>query len=161
MRLPVAGTIARGRLLHDQHYSLGYLTNDGTPQGTVTEFVTSLPSQLAGEAEALINRGQQRYGIYCAVCHGASGAGDGPVNQRALELKESKWVPATNLMTQMIRDRAEGQLFQAITDGVRSMPSYGAQIAVRDRWAIVAYLRQLQASQPVAAEPTPMPAPKT
>jgi mono/diheme cytochrome c family protein len=157
MRLPVSGTIARGRLTHDQPYSLGYLTSDGTPQGTVTEFVKSLPSQLAEEGESLIARGKQRYGIYCALCHGATGAGDGPVNQRALELKETKWVPATNLMTQMIRDRADGQLFQAITDGVRNMPSYGAQISPRDRWAIVAYVRQMQATQPVAKEPASPP----
>ncbi len=72
------------------------------------------------------------------------------MNQRALELKEAKWVPATNLMTQEIRDRAAGQLFQAIRDGVRNMPSYGAQITPHDRWAIVAYLRELQSTSPVA-----------
>jgi len=72
-----------------------------------------------------------------------------------LELKESKWVPPTNLLTQMIRDRSDGQLFQAVTDGVRSMPSYGSQIPVQDRWAIVAYIRQLQESLPVAPEPVP------
>ena len=49
--------------------------------------------------------------------------------------------------------RADGQLFQAITDGVRNMPSYGSQIPARNRWAIVAYVRQLQRTQPVAPEP--------
>jgi mono/diheme cytochrome c family protein len=153
MRLPVEGTIARGSLTHDQHYSLGYLTSDGTESGTVTQFVSSLPPQLADQGESLVARGKQRYDIYCGVCHGPQGAGDGPVNQRAIELKETKWVPASNLLTQMIRDRADGQIFQAISDGVRSMPSYGSQIPPRDRWSIVAYVRQLQRTQPVAPEP--------
>lgn len=153
MRLPVEGTIARNRLQHDQHWSLGYFTSDGTRSSAVTHFATELPQQVQCELGELVERGENRYTIYCLVCHGPQGGGDGPVNQRAIELKETKWVPATNLMTQMVRDRADGQLFQAITDGVRNMPSYGAQISVRDRWAIVAYLRTLQANQPVAPEP--------
>ncbi len=153
MRLPVEGTILRGGLMHDQHFALGYLTNDGTPTGVVTEFVKSLPPQLSSDVDALTERGRNRFSIYCATCHGSVGAGDGPTHLRAIELKETKWVPATNLLTQMIRDREDGQLFQAITDGVRNMPSYGSQIPPRDRWAIVAYLRQLQRTQPVAPEP--------
>jgi hypothetical protein len=115
MRLPVEGTIARGHLTQDQHFALGYLTNDGTSAGTVTEFVKSLPPQLADHRESLQARGRDRFSIYCATCHGPLGAGDGPVSQRAIELKETKWVPATNLLTQMVRDRADGQLFQAPT----------------------------------------------
>ena len=155
MRLPVEGTIFRGGLTHDQHFALGYLTSDGTSSGTVTEFVKSLPSQLANEVESLTERGGNRFSIYCATCHGSMGAGDGPTHQRAIELKETKWVPATNLLTQSIRDRADGQLFQAIADGVRNMPSYGSQIPQRDRWAIVAFVRQLQRTQPIAPEPAP------
>lgn len=153
MRLPVEGTIARGRVQHNQHLALGYLTVDGTKSSAVTQFVSTLPPELTDDMPALLARGQDRYGIYCAVCHGNQGQGDGPVNLRALELKETKWVPATNLMTQMVRDRADGQLFQALTDGVRNMPSYGAQISTRDRWAIVAYVRQLQDNLPVAPDP--------
>ncbi|MEX1027605.1 MAG: hypothetical protein WD049_06310, partial [Candidatus Paceibacterota bacterium] len=104
MRVPVEGTIARGRLLHDQHFALGYLTSDGTTSGAVTEFATSFPRQLEDEQASLVARGRDRYAIYCGVCHGSSGTGDGPVNQRALELKETNWVPATNLLTQMIHD---------------------------------------------------------
>lgn len=155
MRLPVEGTIFRGGLRHDQHYELGYLTSDGTSAGTVTEFVMSLPAQWANEVEPLTERGRDRYSIYCATCHGSMGAGDGPTHQRAIELKETKWVPATNLLTQAIRDRADGQLFQAITDGVRNMPGYGSQVPQRDRWAIVAFVRQLQRTQPIAPEPAP------
>lgn len=145
MRQPIEGTLARGHLHHDAHFFDGF-----TQQATEgIQFVTTFPDQVAVNA-TLIARGQDRYQIYCALCHGASGTGDGLVNQRALELKEAKWVPATNLMTQEIRDRANGQLYQAIRDGVRNMPSYGAQIPPQDRWAIVAYLRELQSTSPVA-----------
>jgi mono/diheme cytochrome c family protein len=153
MRLPIEGTIARGRLVSDQHLVLGYCTSDGTKASAVTEFAKELPESLRQDLESLVSRGENRYMVYCAVCHGTLGKGDGVINQRAIELKEAKWVPATNLLTQMIRDRADGQLFQAISDGVRSMPSYGAQISVRDRWAIVAFLRKLQRENPVAEEP--------
>lgn len=146
MRQPVEGTIARGRLQHDEHFFHGYTTDR---QSGAIQFVSVQPPQLTVD-KAFVGRGHGRYQIYCAVCHGNSGDGNGLVNQRAIELKEAKWVPATNLMTQEIRDRVDGQIFQAIRDGVRNMPSYKSQIDPRDRWAIVAYLRHLQASSPVA-----------
>ncbi len=155
MRLPVEGTIARGALSHDQHFRLGYLTSDGTKEGRVTEFAKSLPPQLTQKQEWLVARGQDRYAIYCAPCHGTQGEGNGPISLRAIELKETKWVPVTNLLSQSIRNRADGQLFQAISDGVRNMPSYGAQIPPQDRWAIVTYVRQLQSTLPIAPEILP------
>jgi mono/diheme cytochrome c family protein len=156
MRQPIEGTIARGMLEHDQEYLLGYVTLDGTRASSPTRFVAALPERLSADSN-LLNRGRERFGIYCAPCHGVEGAGNGPINQAAMALKEGKWVAATNLMTQMIRERADGQLFQAISDGVRSMPSYRSQISVRDRWAIVAYVRELQQTLPVAAEPQALP----
>lgn len=159
MRLPIDGTIARGRRMHDQHLTLGYFTDDGTPGGKPTEFVKSLPPLWEHQEEKWLPRGKDRYTIYCGLCHGSQGAGDGPISQRAMELPESKWVPPTNLLTQTIRDRLDGQLFQAISDGVRTMPSYGSLLPVEDRWAIVAYVRELQKTQPVAPEPIPAGAP--
>ncbi len=150
-RAPIEGTLARGKLQHDQAYFGGYTTD---AQSGAIQFVSALPPQVTDD-DALLARGKGRYQIYCAVCHGTSGTGDGLVNLRAIELKETKWVPATNLMTQEIRDRADGQIFQAIRDGVRNMPSYKSQIDVRDRWAIVAYLRTLQAQSPIAPAATP------
>lgn len=154
MRQPIEGTIARGKLEHDQEYLLGYVTQDGTRSSPPIRFVTALPERLPQD-NALLSRGRERFGIYCAPCHGSQGAGDGQVNQAAIALKEGKWVPATNLLSQMVRDRADGQLFQAISDGVRSMPSYGSQISVRDRWAIVAFVRDLQQTLPTAADSEP------
>jgi mono/diheme cytochrome c family protein len=156
MRTQVEGTIARGHLQHDQHYFDGYTTLAAEGGNGAIQFVTTQPPQLTVD-EAFISRGRNRYQIHCVVCHGDSGAGDGLVNQRAIELKEAKWVPATNLLTQLIRDRADGQIFQAIRDGVRNMPSYGSQIEPRDRWAIVAYVRHLQATLPVAPPPVVAP----
>lgn len=151
MRQPVEGTIARGHLNLDQPFFNGFTTNrDG-----VIEFVNSIPPQVSVD-DLLLERGRERYGIYCALCHGDSGDGTGPVNRVAIERKEPKWVPATNLLTQDIRDRADGQIFQAIRDGVRNMPSYKSQIAPRDRWAIVAHLRKLQATSPVAPPTNPV-----
>jgi mono/diheme cytochrome c family protein len=150
MRQPVAGTIARGQLQVDDHYFRGFtiVRNSETGQEKI-EFATTLPPQLSSEAD-LLGRGRQQFEIFCSLCHGSDGLGNGPINRRAVELQEPKWVPATNLMTQEIRDRADGQIFQAISDGVRNMPSYASQIKPRERWAIVAYLRGLQARSPVA-----------
>ncbi|HPS79276.1 MAG TPA: cytochrome c, partial [Thermoanaerobaculaceae bacterium] len=92
-------------------------------------------------------RGRQRYEIYCSPCHGLSGFGDGPVSKRAEALAEGTWVPPSSLHTDQSRGLALGQIFDTIFHGVRNMPSYGAQIDVHDRWAIVAYVRALQRSQ--------------
>ncbi len=146
MRQPIEGTIARGKLQHDARFYDGYMTDETS--GAI-QFISNFPSQVIVD-EPLLARGKQRFQIYCSVCHGDSGTGDGPVNLRAIELKETKWVPASNLMTQEIRDRADGQVYQAIRDGVRNMPSYKSQIDPRDRWAIVAYVRNVQANSPVA-----------
>ena len=151
MRQPIEGTIARGKLEHDQEYLLGYVTQDGTRASAPIGFAAGLPERLLQD-DKLLPRGRERFGIYCAPCHGSQGAGDGRVNQAAVALKEGKWVPATNLLTQTIRDRADGQLFQAISDGVRGMPRYDSQISVSDRWAIVAHVRDLQRTLPVAAD---------
>ncbi|RMF38783.1 MAG: hypothetical protein D6753_15230 [Planctomycetota bacterium] len=155
----VEGTVARGELFADDHYYLGYQRRvvDGVEQ---IEFFDGLPAQLAA-TERLVERGRNRFQIYCALCHGDQGAGDGPIHQRAAKIQETKWVPPTNLLTQQIRDRQDGQLFQAISDGVRNMPAYRSQISVHDRWAIVAYVRRLQRELPVAPEPQPVNQPRS
>ncbi|MDP1561916.1 MAG: cytochrome c [Pirellulaceae bacterium] len=152
MRLPVEGTVSRGNDRRDDHWQRGLVYASSDPNSSY-EFAQQFPVGLTIDGEFL-KRGQQRYEIYCSVCHGVDGLGNGPVNRRAVELKEAKWVPATNLMTQEIRDRRDGQLVQAIRDGVRNMPAYRNQIDARDRWAIVAWVRQLQANSPVATPET-------
>lgn len=105
---------------------------------------TSLP--VAADAK-LLARGRERFGIYCAPCHGVAGYGDGLVANRAKDLQETNWVPPASLHDPLVRGRALGQLFDTVRNGVRTMPAYGRQLSVQDSWAVVAYVRALQRSQ--------------
>ena len=150
MRLPIQGTVARGKLQEDDHFYRGY---QRTAAGEV-QFYDSLPPQVKLNP-TLLKRGQERFNIYCSVCHGVDGYGNGPINARAVERQESKWVLPANLVADQIRARSDGHLFNTITNGIRNMAGYGSQIPPEDRWAIVAYVRALQLSQnaPPAAVP--------
>lgn len=105
--------------------------------------------------DALLRDGRTQFNIHCAVCHGKSGYGNGLVSQRALALEQGTWVPPTSIHSPHLLDQPDGQLFNSITNGVRKMPAYGHQIAPRERWAIVAYLRAMQRSQNAAIEDVP------
>ena len=89
---------------------------------------------------ALLHRGEDRYNIYCSPCHGPLGDGDGMIHRRGF------WIPA-NLHTERLRTVPPGYLYQVVANGYGAMPEYKDQIPVRDRWAIVAYLRALQLSR--------------
>ncbi|HEY5895423.1 MAG TPA: cytochrome c [Chthoniobacterales bacterium] len=88
----------------------------------------------------LILRGQQRFQINCAVCHGATGGGNGITTQYGL-------VGVVNLQDKRIRDMADGQIYNTIVHGKNTMMPYGDKLNIRDRWAIVSYIRALQRSQ--------------
>lgn len=90
---------------------------------------------------ALLERGDERYNIHCAICHGATGMGNGVVQNLA------NWATVANLQDDRIRTMPDGQIFNTITNGKNTMGAYGPNIAVEDRWAIVAYLRALHRSQ--------------
>jgi len=145
MRLPVAGTVPQGRPGIDAHLNLGVV--DG-------EWATVLPPSIEITPEFL-TRGQNRFDIYCAVCHGADGSGNGMIDARVQELLESNpqeiqqtsWVAPANYHTDQVRSRPVGHIFNTITNGIRNMPPYGKQLSVEDRWAVVAYVRALQRSQ--------------
>jgi mono/diheme cytochrome c family protein len=94
--------------------------------------------------ESLVRRGQNRFDIFCAPCHGLDGYGDGPVAKRADALQEGTWVPPSSYHTDLVRQRPVGFIFNTITHGIRNMPAYGPQIPVADRWAIVSYVRELR-----------------
>ena len=145
-RPPVPGTVPVGHARLDDHLYRG------VAGGTWAE---SFPFTLTPE---VVQRGRERYGIYCAMCHGLSGAGDGIVHARALRLQEGTWTPPSNLHDQVVVERPVEHLFNTITNGIRNMPAYGSQLPERDRWAIVAYVRALQRSQraPVEDVPTEM-----
>lgn len=88
----------------------------------------------------VLNRGQERFQIFCSMCHGAEGKGDGMVVRRGYRQPPS-------YHTAQLRSAPVGHFFDVITNGWGSMPNYAAQIPVRDRWAIVAYIRALQFSR--------------
>ena len=134
-RPPVVGTVARGQLAEDDGFNLGL--RDG-------KWVEAFPVPVTA---SLLKRGSERFQIYCAPCHGLAGAGDGIVAVRADRLQEGTWVPPSSLHAGTVLARPVGHLFNSITNGVRTMPSYGSQIPVSDRWAIVAYVRALQRSR--------------
>jgi mono/diheme cytochrome c family protein len=137
MRQPVEGTIARGRLDFDTHYT----------QGLIGEAYAETFPDRVDVTHDLLSRGAQRYGIYCAPCHGLSGYGDGMVARRADRLQQGTWVPPSSFHVEPASTRPVGHIFNTITNGIRTMPSYGSQIEVEDRWAIVAYVKALQRSQ--------------
>jgi mono/diheme cytochrome c family protein len=99
--------------------------------------------------EALVRRGQERFNIYCSVCHDRSGSGQGLVLQRAQVASPVAFnykVPHLATEQRLVTSR-DGYLFQVITLGQGTMPAYGHQIPAKDRWAIVHYLRVLQNRQ--------------
>ena len=114
--------------------------------GTATDNTPWLKQIPVPVDEDLVYRGQQQFNIYCAVCHGRNGAGQGLVHQRALRIAATNWIPPSSLHDPTLYDDqyADGKLFSTITNGIRKMPGYGSQIKVMDRWAIVAYVRALQ-----------------
>lgn len=128
-RLAPAGTVARGALRQDRVLHTGTL-DDST-------FASELPLALTRE---MLERGRERYGIFCAVCHDATGAGRGMVVRRGFKQPASFHEPR-------LRSEPVGYFFDVITNGFATMPGYAAQIGAHDRWAIVAYIRALQLSQ--------------
>ncbi|MCA9004701.1 MAG: cytochrome c, partial [Planctomycetaceae bacterium] len=106
-------------------------------------WVTEFPMPVT---DKMMARGKERYKIYCSVCHGLSGEGDGLVSLRAMELQQGTWIRPASYYTDNVRNQPVGRLFHTISNGVRKMPGYSAQIPPEDRWAIVLYLRALQKS---------------
>tara|TARA_Y100000590_G_C15628562_1_gene980291 strand:- start:521 stop:1084 length:564 start_codon:yes stop_codon:yes gene_type:complete len=133
MRTPPEGTIPRGYL--DDNTTLYYGKNN---KG---DFVDKV-SDVINVDELFIRRGQDRYNIYCSVCHGYTGDGNGLVAQN----DEYPLIP-TSIHSETLDDKTDGYFFDIITNGVRNMPGYSHQINIEDRWAIVAYLKALRLSR--------------
>jgi mono/diheme cytochrome c family protein len=98
---------------------------------------TGIPLPVTAE---LMQRGKDRYQIFCAVCHGASGGGNGVAGQYGL-------VAIASYHQDRLREMADGEIYNTIVHGKNTMLGYGSKIPVDDRWAIVAYVRALQAAQ--------------
>ena len=106
---------------------------------------TGIPMPVTAE---LMQRGQERYTIFCGVCHGASGGGNGVAGQYGL-------VAIASLHQDRLREMADGEIYNTITMGKNTMLGYGSKIPVDDRWAIVAYVRALQAAQTATINDVP------
>jgi len=178
-RLPVSGTVARGHLQTDRALFTGRISasrhivtkplsavsvkapNNVVKPNTATEpdamllieseleqnnnFVDAFPLPVN---EAFVRHGRDRYMIYCVVCHDPLGTGKGKIVERGYTRPPSYHI-------KRLREAPVGRLFAVITEGYGSMPSYATQIPVRDRWAIVSYVRALQLSQHFPAEQVP------
>jgi mono/diheme cytochrome c family protein len=148
-------------LKHDRRYYFGIANaemkdKDGVPAKPVWKdgklasegyFVNHIPEEAVAKAggwEPLIKRGQQQFNVHCAVCHGTSGRGGGGEIAFGIVGAYGLSVAPSNQTTPDIQAQADGQLFNTITNGVRTMPAYAHQVKVQDRWAIVSYLRVLQ-----------------
>ncbi|OZC03238.1 c-type cytochrome [Rubricoccus marinus] len=145
MRQPVAGTVARGQLRTTDNAPFEY---GRTASGA---YVPQIPLQVT---EALVERGQERYDIFCSVCHGGSGDGQGIIMVGNAG-QGYGYTPAPTYHSDYLRDIEDGYLYGVIANGVRSMPSYGHEMPPADRWAIVAYIRALQRSQNADAADIP------
>jgi mono/diheme cytochrome c family protein len=97
---------------------------------------------------ALLERGQQRFDIFCSPCHGANGDGNGIVVERGMP-------PPTSYHAERLRNEEDQHFFDVITNGYGAMYSYGARVPPRDRWAIVAYIRALQLSRHASIDDVP------
>lgn len=111
-------------------------------------YANHIPQQAvekAGGWEPLLKRGQTMFNRHCAVCHGPSGRGGGGDVAYGIVGAYGLSVPPANMLTPEIQAQPDGQLFNVVSNGVRQMPGYGHQLKdVLDRWAIVAYVRELQ-----------------
>ena len=138
-RMPVAGTVPRGDLTTGPE---GELLYTGKMNGALAE---AFPFPVTRE---VLDRGRERFNIYCEPCHGMSGDGDGMIVQRGFRHPPS--LHADNL-----RAAPAGHFFDVITNGFGAMYPYGYRVAPRDRWAIVAYIRALQLTRQASINDVP------
>jgi cytochrome c553 len=139
-QLPPAGTVARSEAIHtvdgDVYAFEDSPVNTGKISGT-TNFIATNPLQVN---EVLLQRGRERFDIYCAPCHGRTGDGNGITKKLGV-------MPAVaNLHDQRIVTMTDGEIFNTITHGKNTMGAVGPLLNTQDRWAVVAYLRALQLS---------------
>ncbi len=137
MRVPVDGTVSRENLRNDDAFFRG-MNSKG-------EFIKKMPVEITMQ---LLNRGEQRFNIYCSPCHSRLGDGKGIMVSRG-------YVPPPSFHIDRIRQMPDGQIFDVITHGIRNMPAYRYQVPPADRWAIIAYIRALQRSQEATIKDIP------
>lgn len=155
------GTVPRGQLRSDKALYTGkkdnadpnapvQSTTDASGNTVITTFPNAIEEFPVPVTKELVDRGEQRYKVFCIVCHGPTGNGDGMIVRRGFTKP-----PTYN--DDRLRNAPVGHFYDVITNGQGRMNSYASQIPVADRWAIVAYIRALQISQnPDGAKPLTM-----
>ena len=161
----VEGTVARGELRDDVQFYTGRIGGVGqtivqaSPSSSsqlagqsvsgggsgMQQFVTEFPMQISARD---LDIGQERFNIYCAVCHGPLGDGGGIIPQRGFRRPPS-------YHDDRLRSAPLGYFFDVITNGFGNMPDYSAQVDPADRWRIIAYIRALQLSQHASVADVP------
>ena len=171
----VEGTVPRGFLKTDTEFFTGKKAgrtnstpgNAPAPAGNKPVIAANAtgPAAYPDDVEVfplpvtkeVVERGKQRYEIFCTVCHGPTGNGDGMIVRRGFRR-------AASFNDDRLRQAPVGHFFDAVTNGWGAMPAYAPQIPAQDRWAIIAYIRALQLSQqsqqpqPAAASASATPA---
>lgn len=127
-RPQVDGTVARSQGNRSSYFETGLISGS---EGNTLPFAPTM---------AVLQRGQERYNVYCTPCHSRVGNGKGMIVERG-------YYPATNANSERLRYAPLGHFFQVITNGYGAMPNYAAELTPQDRWAVVAYMRALQLSQ--------------
>jgi mono/diheme cytochrome c family protein len=152
----IEGTVPRGHLKENREFFFGkkltaeslsgeqqsqrpVQTTSGAGANAFPDDVETIPMTIT---KADLDRGQERYNIYCSVCHGMTGYGDGIVARRGFNRPS----PASYHQDRL-RQAPVGHFFDVMTNGWGAMPSYASQVPVEDRWRIAAYIRALQLSQ--------------
>jgi hypothetical protein len=144
-RTPPVHTVARGMLREDDHRYRG--------KDAGGAFARGMPSGLTVDL-AFMERGRDRYQIYCAPCHGGTGDGNGITKRYGMGTTPTYHDPR-------LRDMPEGEIFNTITNGKNTMLPYADKLAPEDRWAVVAYVRALQRAQQGTVAEVTDPAAKT
>jgi hypothetical protein len=132
----VANTVARGQLREDEHLYTGKING---------QVANEFPMPVTRE---VLDRGQERFNVYCAPCHGRTGVGDGMIVQRGFRAPPS-------YHDERLRTAPVGYFFDVMTNGFGAMQDYSAQVTVPDRWAIAAYIRVLQLSRSATVNDVP------
>jgi mono/diheme cytochrome c family protein len=138
MRPLVEGTVPRDHLRADEAYYTGM-------SDPVDSRYIANPESLNME---FLERGRERYDIFCSVCHGLAGDGKGIMVAKG-------FTPAPSYYEERIMQLQDGAIFQVISNGIRTMPSMAVQVPVKDRWAVVAYVRALQRSRNATMKDVP------
>ena len=146
-RMPVAGTVPYGRkaetadpvFLHADDFRFAGKTADGS-------FARGFPVDVT---EKLVRRGQNRFQIYCQPCHGALGDGQGITKQYGM-------IATPSYHDDRLRQMAEGEIFNTITNGKNTMSSYADKLSPDDRWAVIAYVRALQRAHHGSIDDVPL-----